>query len=97
VVTDLQVYTKNESSVSLRWKPPYPPTGVLEKYQIEYDKLYFHGNSYKKEFEIMTCKLWSDFHCVTVSDLERRVEYRFKVRNLKLLEVVVLKLLLMYR
>jgi hypothetical protein len=35
-VTDLLVYTKNESSASLRWKPPYPPRGVLEKYNINY-------------------------------------------------------------
>jgi hypothetical protein len=44
-----------------------------------------------------SCKLWPDFHCATVANLERDVEYTFEVRNLKLLEVVVLKLLLMYR
>jgi hypothetical protein len=96
VVTDLQVYTKNERSVSLRWKPPYPPTGVLEKYKIEFQivfwKIYRH-----KELEITSCKLWPDFHCATVANLERDKEYTFEVRNLKLLKVAVLKLLLMYR
>jgi hypothetical protein len=94
VVTDLQVYTKNESSVSLRWKPPYPPTGVLEKYQIEFETVF--RKVYKNELRITSCKLWPDFHCATVANLERRVGYTFKVRNLKLL-VVLLKLLLMYR
>jgi hypothetical protein len=98
VVTDLQVYTKNESSTSLRWKPPYPPTGILQKYQIEYQKeKKFNGKRNKKEFEMTSCKLWPDFHCVTVANLEPGVGYTFEVRNLKLLEAVVLKLLLMYR
>jgi hypothetical protein len=85
VVIDLQVYTKSESSVSLRWKPPYPPTGVLQKYQIEYDKGYLNETRYKNEFEMMSCKLWSDFHCVTVSNLKSRAKYTFEVRNLNLL------------
>jgi hypothetical protein len=93
-VTDLLVYTKNESSASLRWKPPYPPTGVLEKYKIEYHNK--HSNRIKN-LNMMSCKVWPDFHCVTVSNLERGVTYIFIVRNSKLLEVLVLKLLLMYR
>jgi hypothetical protein len=98
VVTDLQVYTKNESSTSLRWKPPYPPTGILQKYQIEYQKeKKIYGKRNKNEFEMTSCKLWPDFHCVTVANLEPGVGYTFEVRNLKLLEAVVLKLLLMYR
>jgi hypothetical protein len=94
----LLIYTKNESSVSLRWKPPYPPTGVLQKYKIEYQQEYLIRSRDKNGFEMTSCKLWPDFQCITVCDLERRVEYTFKVRNLKLLEVVVSKLLLlMYR
>ncbi|XP_068893062.1 receptor-type tyrosine-protein phosphatase kappa-like isoform X6 [Tenebrio molitor] len=77
VVTDLQVYTKNESSVSLRWKPPYPPTGVLEKYQIEFETVF--RKVYENELRITSCKLWPDFHCATVTNLERRVGYTFKV------------------
>jgi hypothetical protein len=97
VVTDLQVYTKNESSVSLRWKPPYPPTGVLEKYKIDHYYNNTDSDTYVKELKMTSCKLWPDFHCATMSNLESDVEYTFKVRNLKLLEVVVLTLLLMYR
>jgi hypothetical protein len=88
VVIDLQVYTKSESSASLRWKPPYPPTGVLQKYQIEYDKGYLNETRYKNEFEMTSCN---------VSNLKSRAKYTFEVRNLNLLEVVILKLLLMYR
>jgi hypothetical protein len=93
-VTDLLVYTKNESSASLRWKPPYPPTGVLEKYKIE---CYNAHSNRIKDFKMTSCKVWPDFHCATVSNLERGVIYTFKVRNLHLLELVVFKLFLMLR
>ncbi|KAH0808960.1 hypothetical protein GEV33_013831 [Tenebrio molitor] len=53
-VTDLLVYTKNESSASLRWKPPYPPTGVLQKYKIEYYNA--HSNRIK-DFKMTSCKI----------------------------------------
>jgi hypothetical protein len=78
-VNDLLIYTKNESSVSLRWKPPYPPTGVLQKYKIEYQQEYLIRSRDKNGFEMTSCTLWPDFHCITVCDLERGVEYTFKV------------------
>ncbi|CAH1363932.1 unnamed protein product, partial [Tenebrio molitor] len=76
-VTDLLVYTKNKSSASLRWKPPYPPTGILETYQIEH--YCTHSDRHIKEFKMTSCKLWPDFHCVTVSNLKSGREYTFKV------------------
>lgn len=82
-VSDLLVYTKNESSVSLRWKPPYPPTGILERYKINY---YAGRSLYKKiaEFGITPCRLWPDLHCVTLSNLESNEEYSFLVRIMSL-------------
>ncbi|XP_068897747.1 receptor-type tyrosine-protein phosphatase U-like isoform X5 [Tenebrio molitor] len=80
-VSDLLVYTKNESSASLRWKPPDPPNGLLQKYQIKYDNAYLNEHRSKKEFETTSCKLWSDFHCVTVSNLQRGVKYTFQVNG----------------
>jgi hypothetical protein len=88
-VTDLLVYTKNESSASLRWKPPYPPTGVLEKYKIDCQNGYYFVDKHINEFEMTSCKLWPDFHCVTVSNLKSGVGYTCNVCNLKLLEEVV--------
>jgi hypothetical protein len=35
-VRELLVYSKSESSISLRWREPYPPTGVLVLYNIRY-------------------------------------------------------------
>ncbi|RZC38748.1 fn3 domain containing protein [Asbolus verrucosus] len=36
-VKDLLVYSKNESTIYLRWKPPYPPTGILDYfYNVRY-------------------------------------------------------------
>jgi hypothetical protein len=78
-VTELMVYTKNESSASLRWKPPFPPTGVLQKYKIVYEKKSSYELGYINEFEITSCKLWPNFHCATVYNLERGVEYKFEV------------------
>jgi hypothetical protein len=61
------------------WKPPYPPTGVLQKYKIEYQQEYLIRSRDKNGFEMTSCKLWPDFQCITVCDLEGRVEYTFKV------------------
>ncbi|XP_063908361.1 receptor-type tyrosine-protein phosphatase T-like isoform X4 [Zophobas morio] len=78
VVTDLLVYTKNASSVSLRWKPPYPPTGILKDYTINY-------SSYRKKINqetvvpITPCTLWSELHCATLSDLPFDAYLTFKI------------------
>ncbi|CAH1155542.1 unnamed protein product [Phaedon cochleariae] len=66
-VSIIEAYSKEMNSVSLRWRSPYPPTGVIEKYRIQY-------STYLKnyQFEIISdptpCRLWPDFHCADIKD-----------------------------
>ncbi|CAG9858143.1 unnamed protein product [Phyllotreta striolata] len=76
-ITHLSVYSKNRTSISLRWIPPYPPTGVLKEYKIVY--IYSeHKVHYIQIYPIKdiiraseaTCKLWKEFHCATITNDE---------------------------
>jgi hypothetical protein len=39
VVRYLRIFSKNYSSISIRWMPPYPPTGKLDLYKVTYEEL----------------------------------------------------------
>jgi hypothetical protein len=39
VVRDIRIFSKNETSISIRWMPPYPPTGKLDLYKVTYEEL----------------------------------------------------------
>jgi len=58
--------------ISLRWEPPYPPHGELEKYKIEY-RLLSPYNYMSKEITydaVQECTLWKGKICfsLTASD-----------------------------
>ncbi|XP_063907960.1 uncharacterized protein LOC135126088 isoform X2 [Zophobas morio] len=75
-VSNLLVYTKNASSVSLRWKPPYPPTGVLKNYKINY---FIYRKKVEEEMQIRRCRLWPELHCAILNDLPSNVDLTIKV------------------
>ncbi|XP_063907949.1 uncharacterized protein LOC135126082 isoform X2 [Zophobas morio] len=75
-VSNLLVYTKNASSVSLRWKPPYPPTGVLKNYKINY---FSYRKKVEEEVQIRRCKLWPELHCAILNDLPSNADLTIKV------------------
>ncbi|XP_064211634.1 receptor-type tyrosine-protein phosphatase kappa isoform X2 [Tribolium castaneum] len=75
-IRDLLVYSKNGSSVSLRWRPPYPPTGDLKEYRIN-DNYRSYSETLKRE--MTECKLWPEFHCVDVTNLNSNKQYTFEV------------------
>ncbi|GJQ74302.1 hypothetical protein Trydic_g14907, partial [Trypoxylus dichotomus] len=56
IVRNVTIYTKNGTSVSLRWLSPYPPTGEIEYYVIKY-----HDTTYKYATVNKTseCKVWA--------------------------------------
>ncbi|KAG5861505.1 Fibronectin type III superfamily, partial [Gonioctena quinquepunctata] len=67
-ISELEAYSKDLEWISLRWKAPYPPTGILENYDI----LYETENSYKsykycKTVKPEACKLWPDYHCANLT------------------------------
>ncbi|KYB26638.1 receptor-type tyrosine-protein phosphatase F isoform X2 [Tribolium castaneum] len=78
-VKDFLVFSKNESTISVRWRQPYPPTGILDHYNISY---YITKESEGKS-EIVThspCKLWISFQCLTLSNLEADTKYFIQIR-----------------
>lgn len=80
-VRDLLVYSKNETSVSLRWLPPYPPYGVLRSYLVTYSYKYiFRTFTSEKELPVNHCDLWSGYHCADLQSLEEGYEYTITVR-----------------
>ncbi|KAH0814293.1 hypothetical protein GEV33_008498 [Tenebrio molitor] len=78
-VRELLVYSKNESSISLRWRDPYPPTGVLLLYNIRY----FSKNSARITTNVTDapCKLWPTHQCFTISNLKRNQSYDVEIRG----------------
>jgi hypothetical protein len=79
-VRELLVYSKSESSISLRWREPYPPTGVLVLYNIRYHSKSSSGTSINVTDS--PCKLWPTYQCVTIFDLKRNQTYEIDVRGL---------------
>jgi hypothetical protein len=82
VVRDLRIFSKNENSISIRWMPPYPPTGNLDLYKVTYKEV---DNNNKEEMETLKdlpCTLWPEYQCFTLSKLEKRKNYSIKVRFL---------------
>lgn len=72
-INAIGVTSKDEKSISLRWKPPFPPTGILRQYKITY-------TDHELETNITQCKLWRDYHCSTISkDLNEDTEYTIEV------------------
>jgi hypothetical protein len=83
VVRDLRIFSKNESSISIRWMPPYPPTGKLDVYKVTYVEVDNNNNKGEMEtFKDLPCTLWPEYQCFTLSQLEKMKKYSIKVRFL---------------
>jgi hypothetical protein len=81
VVRYPKIFSKDEHSISIRWMPPYPPTGKLNLYKVTYEEV--HNNNNKGEMETLKdlpCTLWPEYQCFTLSKLEKMKNYFIKVR-----------------
>jgi hypothetical protein len=73
-VLSLLVYSKNDSTISFRWRPPYPPRGVLEYYRIDCGRI-------SKRLQVnSSCALWPEYQCFTLSNLDKNKSYNISVR-----------------
>jgi hypothetical protein len=82
-VRELTIFSKNENSISIRWMPPYPPTGKLDLYKITYEEVDNNNNKGEMEtFKDLPCTLWPEYQCITLSQLEKNKKYSIKVRFL---------------
>ncbi|XP_068893224.1 receptor-type tyrosine-protein phosphatase mu-like isoform X4 [Tenebrio molitor] len=81
VVRDLTIFSKNENSISIRWMPPYPPTGKLDLYKVTYEEVDNNNNKGEMEtFKDLPCTLWPGYQCITLSRLEKIKKYSIKVQ-----------------
>lgn len=76
------VYSKNESSIWLRWLPPYPPYGVLQDYLLEYS-CHNCKRSETKNLVVAkeNCDLWQEYHCAEINMLQEHIKYTIMVKN----------------
>ncbi|XP_063908539.1 uncharacterized protein LOC135126421 [Zophobas morio] len=74
-VENVSVYSKNTHSISVRWRPPSPPTGIVNLYQIkllEEDRIINVTDS--------PCFLWPEFQCYTFEKLLENMNYSVQLR-----------------
>lgn len=74
------IYSKNDSSISIRWQEPYPPSGNLEKYKINYNAA--NQESKSKTVKNSPCILWADYRCFTLTNLNKNTKYSIQVSKL---------------
>ncbi|XP_065167698.1 uncharacterized protein [Atheta coriaria] len=68
-----EVYSSTENSLFLRWSAPYPPTGVLSTFLIQFKSTKWSWTPHTIK-EISPCKIWTNMFCTTLVDLyENRV------------------------
>ncbi|XP_077549265.1 receptor-type tyrosine-protein phosphatase T-like isoform X3 [Haemaphysalis longicornis] len=77
--TELDAAQQSEDTVTLSWRAPYPPYGVLIHYQLYYKST--KGSRYtERVIEPAHCSRSELKHCYTVNGLEPNQLYFFKVR-----------------
>ncbi|KAF2886877.1 hypothetical protein ILUMI_19296, partial [Ignelater luminosus] len=81
-ITNLTAYSKTKNSISLRLSPPYPPTGEIAIYSVEYcyNYRYSQNDCQNQTFTPTSCKLWPTFHCFVLEKLEENRYYNIKVK-----------------
>ncbi|KAF2898624.1 hypothetical protein ILUMI_07550 [Ignelater luminosus] len=83
-ITNLTAYSKTKNSISLRLSPPYPPTGEIAEYLVEYCYNYYHfywrQDCKTQTFTPTSCILWPTFHCFLLEKLEEDRDYDIKVK-----------------
>ncbi|KAK9751442.1 Protein-tyrosine phosphatase [Popillia japonica] len=76
-VRNATIYSKTNTSVSIRWLPPYPPMGKLCLYEVKTNL----NNSKKYEVSRTSdCELWPGHICTTISNLPSNVRVRIRIK-----------------
>ncbi|XP_065172625.1 phosphatidylinositol phosphatase PTPRQ-like, partial [Atheta coriaria] len=71
-----EVYSLSETSLSLRWRPPYPPTGILDSFVIKYYyTLGEHSTPRTDTNSLSACKIWKNMYCTTLTNLTTNKNY----------------------
>ncbi|XP_065168452.1 uncharacterized protein [Atheta coriaria] len=71
-----EVYSLSEASLSLRWSPPYPPTGILDSFII---KCHYISGGHSTQQTVNSflnpCKIWPNMYCTTLTNLTANQNY----------------------
>ncbi|XP_077549260.1 receptor-type tyrosine-protein phosphatase T-like [Haemaphysalis longicornis] len=79
--TQLDAAQLSQDAVTLSWKAPYPPYGVLNHYQLKFFKSTERSLYTERAFQPAHCDRRSELkHCYTVNGLEPNQLYFFAVR-----------------
>ncbi|XP_031348305.1 receptor-type tyrosine-protein phosphatase delta-like isoform X2 [Photinus pyralis] len=84
-IKDIVIFSKDESSISFRFLPPYPPTGILAEIFVSYchekpsrwSTTTVCESSY---IPLQECTLWPSYLCITLKNLIVRTAYELEVR-----------------
>nr|XP_022915416.1 uncharacterized protein LOC111425550 [Onthophagus taurus] len=75
-IPNITMYSKTVSSISLRWSKPYPPTGQLENYFIQYWVETRRQELRVAKIEIdSNCIFWPELICGEINNLKANENY----------------------
>ncbi|KAF7265619.1 hypothetical protein GWI33_020978, partial [Rhynchophorus ferrugineus] len=78
--TEFDVFSKGKTYADFRWKPPYPPTGEIDYYELTI-KYYWSTHYITTDvFDANKCKLWPEYYCYRIKNLTSSNSYQFKLR-----------------
>ncbi|XP_046415685.1 uncharacterized protein LOC124177399 [Neodiprion fabricii] len=83
-VTEIETYEADveRSTISVRWKPPYPANGEIESYHVkvtERDERLIN-RSFETPKEVSRCKLWEEYVCLENITLRRNFSVSITVQ-----------------
>ncbi|CAH1975948.1 unnamed protein product [Acanthoscelides obtectus] len=76
-ITSLDIVSTDETYITLRWKPPYPPTGIFEGYKIRLNNIIYGVDTWRnyEESKVTPCHLWKKYDCITLINLPEKIGY----------------------
>lgn len=77
------MYEKDYGYLSIRFKPPYPPHGVLNCYKIKVEyKSWVSWIQVSEDCKDMErCSLWNEFYCKTIELENKNTEHKITVND----------------
>lgn len=73
------MYSSENDSISLRWKPPNLVNGILQYYAIKYYNIKYDRNVFSQNNTKQNCLLYDGYICHTISTLQANKEYEISV------------------
>lgn len=84
-ICNISVFSKDETYLALRWKPPFPPYGETTHYRVR-----LNGTNDVRilKNETRRCFLWNEYVCYNKTGLAKDADYSINVRGSELVRAV---------